>query len=63
MILMNDFLNDILFEIIFLILFFSMGSIYSMIKFLGAAMIEKNTLFSSLPITLFLSTFINHTIN
>ncbi len=41
MILMNDFLNDILFEIIFLILFFSMGSIYSMIKFLGAAMIEK----------------------
>jgi len=42
----NDFLNDILFEIIFLILFFSMGSIYSMIKFLGAAMIEKNTPFS-----------------
>jgi len=44
-ILMNDFLNDVLFEMIFLILFFSIGAIYSMIKFLGAATIEKKIVY------------------
>lgn len=35
-ILMNDFLKDILLELIVVIIWFSVGSIYSMIKFVRA---------------------------